>query len=271
VTGPIGSGKIPDDFPVSPALTGSIEMYDNEESSVTDTTTNEEAAGSDRATQLRNQVVDDLIAKGTIVSAPVEAAMRKVPRESFAPGVNLEEVYHAYTSVVTKRDENGRALSSVSALHLHAHMLEQAEITVGMRVLEVGSGGYNAALLAELVGPSGQVITVDIDEDITDRASHLLADAGYSRVTVVLADAEGGVPSTPPTTGSWSPRVRGTSRRRGWLSWPRVGAWWCRCRCGACHGRPRSSSRMGAWSAGRRSCSGSCRCRAPGRTRTRRW
>lgn len=63
-----------------------------------------------------------------------------------------------------------------------------------MRILEIGSGGYNAALPAELVGPSGQVTTVDIDEDITDRASRLLGEAGYSRVNVVLADAEGGVP-----------------------------------------------------------------------------
>ena len=31
-------------------------------------------------------------------------------------------------------------------------MLEQAQLAPGMRVLEIGSGGYNAALLAELVG-----------------------------------------------------------------------------------------------------------------------
>lgn len=238
---------------------------------MTDTITNEQAPSSDRAAQLRNQAVDDLIAKGTIVSAPVEAAMRKVPRELFTPGANLDKVYHCYTSVVTKRDGNGSALSSVSALHLQAHMLEQAEITVGMRVLEIGSGGYNAALLAELVGPSGQVITVDIDEDITDRASRLLADAGYSRVTVVLADAEGGVPEYAPydrilvTAGAWDVPPAWVAQLAG------GGAWWCRCRCGACHGRPRSSTRTGTWSAGRRSCSGSCRCRAPGRTRTRCW
>jgi len=135
--------------------------------------------------------------------------MRKVPRELFAPGVNLDEVYHGYTSVVTKRDEGGSPISSVSAPHLQAHMLEQAEITVGMRILEIGSGGYNAALLAELVGPSGQVTTVDIDEDITDRASRLLGEAGYSRVNVVLADAEVGVPECAPydrilaTAGVW--------------------------------------------------------------------
>lgn len=39
----------------------------------------------------------------------------------------------------------------------------------GLNVLEIGSGGYNAALLRELVGDSGSVTTVDIDKDVTDR------------------------------------------------------------------------------------------------------
>ncbi|GLZ30900.1 hypothetical protein Lesp02_30890 [Lentzea sp. NBRC 105346] len=170
---------------------------------------NDEAARSELAAQLRTKMVDELISEGTIVSARVEAAMRKVPREQFAPGVDLEEVYQLYNGVVTKRDEAGTSVSSVSAPQVQAHMLEQAEITEGMRVLEIGSGGYNAALIAELVGPSGQVTTVDIDEDITDRASRFLDETGYSRVNVVLADAEGGVAEHAPydrilvTVGAW--------------------------------------------------------------------
>ena len=50
---------------------------------------NSDAAGSDRAVELRKQMVDTLIVEGTILSAQVEAAMRKVPRELFAPGVEL--------------------------------------------------------------------------------------------------------------------------------------------------------------------------------------
>ncbi|MFC5188142.1 methyltransferase domain-containing protein, partial [Actinomadura harenae] len=50
--------------------------------------------------------------------------------------------------------------------------------------------GYNASLLAELVGPAGSVTTVDIDPDVTDRASACLAKAGYHDVKVVCADAE---------------------------------------------------------------------------------
>ncbi len=176
---------------------------------MTDTTIDDEPGNSARARRARDKVVDDLVAEGTITSASIEAAMRKVPRELFAPEVGLDEVYHPHRPVVTKRDANGNATSSVSAPQLQAHMLQQAEIGAGMRVLEVGSGGCNAALMAELVGHTGQVTTVDIDPDITDRARRLLDEAGYSRVQVVLADADGGVPEYAPydgilvTAGAW--------------------------------------------------------------------
>jgi len=76
---------------------------------------NIEAASPDRAAQLRKQMVDDLVAEGTIVSAPVEVAMHKVHRELFAPDANLEEVYQLYNGVVTKWDGDGNSISSVSA------------------------------------------------------------------------------------------------------------------------------------------------------------
>jgi protein-L-isoaspartate(D-aspartate) O-methyltransferase len=66
-----------------------------------------------------------------------------------------------------------------------------------MRVMEIGSGGYNAALLAEVTGE--RVVTVDIDPDITARASAALDAAGYAgRVTVVTADGEHGFPDRAP-------------------------------------------------------------------------
>lgn len=163
----------------------------------------------ERATQLRNQTVDVLKEAGTILSARVEAVMRAVPREIFAPEADLDAVYEPWNGLVTKRDDNGRALSSLSAPDAQAHMLEQARIEPGMKVLEIGSGGMNAAYLSEMVGPTGRVTTVDIDEFVTDRTSRFLDQAGYSRVNVVLADAEHGVPEHAPydrilvTVGSW--------------------------------------------------------------------
>lgn len=171
---------------------------------MTDTT-----VGGARAKELRARLVDDLVASGSIRTAEVESALRTVPRHLFAPDVSLEAAY-ADDTVRTKWDENGRTISSVSAPWLQATMLEQAGLGPGMRCLEVGSGGYNAALMAELVGPTGAVTTVDIDPDVTDRARQCLAAAGYGeRVRVVLADAENGVPDYAPydciliTVGSW--------------------------------------------------------------------
>ncbi|MGH3889664.1 MAG: methyltransferase domain-containing protein [Pseudonocardiaceae bacterium] len=165
-------------------------------------------ADSARAAQLRGRLTDELVAAGTIVSKEVEVAFRTVPRHLFAPGATLEESY-AQDTVRVKRDEHGIAISMVSAPRIQAMMLEQAGLRPGMRVLEIGSGGYHAALLAELVGADGEVTTVDIDPEVTDRARSCLTEAGYSRVNVVLADAEGGVAAHAPfdriivTVGAW--------------------------------------------------------------------
>ncbi|MEU8048397.1 methyltransferase, FxLD system [Micromonospora haikouensis] len=140
-----------------------------------------------------DQLVADHAAKGLTMRPEVEAALRAVPRELFTPGVAVEEAYRSDTAVITKR-RGDETVSSVSAPWLIAEMLGQAADALGglqgRHVLEVGSGGYNASLLRELVGPSGSVRTVDIDPDVTARAVACLAAAGYDDVTVVCADAE---------------------------------------------------------------------------------
>lgn len=169
------------------------------------------SADSDRAAEFRNALTDKLLSDGMITSSVVELALRTVPRHLFVPeGTPLEVAYNADDSVATKRDQDGVIVSSISAPFIQAQMIEQARLGPGMSVLEIGSGGYNAALLAEVVGPGGRVVSVDIDPEVTDRTSALLDAAGYSsRVTVVRADAEHGVPELEPvdailvTVGAW--------------------------------------------------------------------
>ncbi|UWE08702.1 methyltransferase, FxLD system [Actinacidiphila bryophytorum] len=163
----------------------------------------------DEATRLRNTVVDLLRSEGWITSPEIEAVMRAVPRHEFTPEASLREAYEPYSGVITKTDEHGVQLSSVSAPQIQALMLEQAQVRPGMRVLEIGSGGLNAAYLAELVGADGEVTTVDIDPVVTDRAGRLLKEHGYGRVTVVTADAAEPVPGLGEvdvvlvTVGAW--------------------------------------------------------------------
>ncbi|MER5780211.1 methyltransferase, FxLD system [Streptomyces mobaraensis] len=154
---------------------------------------------AEEAERLREEVIKELWALDAIRSDAVEAAFRTVPREAFIPGEPLEDVYAAEKAIVTKVDRDGTKVSSVSAARIQAFMLEQAGLRPGMRVLEVGSGGLNAAYLAEMVGPDGEVTTIDIDPEITDRARRLLASAGYGdRVTILTADAEHGGPERAP-------------------------------------------------------------------------
>ncbi|MET9959472.1 methyltransferase, FxLD system [Streptomyces sp. NPDC006326] len=158
---------------------------------------------------LRTAMVDQLVRAGTIRSKAVEAAFRTVPRHAFAPEATLVQAYAAHDAVATKKNEHGIDVSSVSAPDVQALMLEQAEIQAGMRLGEVGSGGYNAALMAEVAGPDGSVVTIDIDRDVTDRARRLLDANGYEGVRVVLADAEHGLPDAGTldrlivTVGAW--------------------------------------------------------------------
>ncbi len=164
-----------------------------------------------RLEALRETLIGQLRELDALHSEEVAAAVRVVPRHLFVPeGVTLEQAYAPERAEITKEDEHGVHLSSVSAARVQAMMLEQADIRPGMRVLEIGSGGYNAALIAELVGEDGEVTSIDIDADIVARARRLLDATGYSsRVHTAVADGEEGLPSRAPfdriivTVGAW--------------------------------------------------------------------
>lgn len=139
----------------------------------------------------------------------VEAAMRAVPRHVFLPGVPLRRAY-ANDVVQTKRDAEGVPISAASQPSIVGAMLEQLDVRPGMRILEIGAGtGYNAALLSHLTGAGGEVVTVDVDDDIVTGAQAALAAAETANVTVLRGDGALGAPGLAPfdriiaTAGVW--------------------------------------------------------------------
>lgn len=69
-------------------------------------------------------------------------------------------------------------------------LCKRAGITEGMRVLEIGSGAGDVALtLAELVGPTGQIVGVDVNADILGTARQRATDAGTRNVEFIAGDA----------------------------------------------------------------------------------
>jgi protein-L-isoaspartate(D-aspartate) O-methyltransferase len=161
---------------------------------------------------------DELKASGAIKSAAVERAFRTVERhrllETFYrwDGEGFETLRHdpvhprrdhlaliyADTALAT-RQVDGLPASSTSQAALVARMLELLDLGGGLKVLEVGAGtGYNAALMAEIVGDQRLVVTVDVLEDVVDQTRRLLAGAGYPQIQVLLRDGFEGVPEQAP-------------------------------------------------------------------------
>ncbi|MFE7448170.1 methyltransferase, FxLD system [Streptomyces griseus] len=148
----------------------------------------------DEAVRLRQEMAQTVIDGGWAPSEAVRAALRTVPRHRFAPEANLADAYDGGDrAVITRRDDSGRAISSVSAAWLQADMMESLRLRPGAILFEAGSGGYNAELIAHAA--DGRVVSVDIDLWVVRRTRAFLAEAGSGRVTAVEADAALGAPA----------------------------------------------------------------------------
>jgi protein-L-isoaspartate(D-aspartate) O-methyltransferase len=151
-----------------------------------------------KAIALNQALIDDLKNKGLIRSSHVEAAFRAVLRHHFLPGSPLEEIY-SDRAISAKQDDEGKWISSSSQPAIMAIMLEQLGLQPGHNVLEIGTGpGYNAALMAHIVGERGQVVTVEIEQDLADSARLHLKTAGFDQVQVVCADGGYGFTDEAP-------------------------------------------------------------------------
>ena len=144
---------------------------------------------------------------GSLTQPAVAAAFRAVPRHLFLPDLPLEEVY--LDDAIPTKMGNVYPISSSSQPSMMAIMLEQLGLAPGQTVLEIGAGtGYNAALMGHLVGPTGCVTTVDIDDDLVEAArSHLAAAGGFALLLAAWA------PAVPALALGWA----AVAAVAGWL------------------------------------------------------
>jgi protein-L-isoaspartate(D-aspartate) O-methyltransferase len=164
---------------------------------------------------LRRKLVEKLKLSGVLTDPRVEAAMITVPRHTFAPWLTLERAYaneaHALPGACHVPGASFESpASTISQPAAVALMLQEADLKPGQNVLEIGAGsGYNAALIAQIVGPRGRVTTLDIEGWVVASARTHLAAAGVTNVKVVLQDGGlGFAPHAPydrivATVGAW--------------------------------------------------------------------
>ncbi len=141
----------------------------------------------------RKNLVERLQSSGYIKTDKVKKAMETVPREEFIP----EQVkQYAYVDQPLPIGEG----QTISAPHMVAIICEELQIDEGMNILEIGTGfGYNAAVVAEIVGKNGHVYSIERLPALADTARDNLRRTGYSdRVSVIVADGTTGFEEEAP-------------------------------------------------------------------------
>jgi len=141
----------------------------------------------------RQAMVAGLKRHRVIRSPEVERAMLSIPRHIFVPSDMQKSAYRDAPLPIG-------CGQTISAPHMVAIMLEAAPLCPSMNVLEIGAGsGYNAALLASIVGDGGHVYTVERVPELADRAQEALRRVGMGGiVTVIKGDGSKGAPEHSP-------------------------------------------------------------------------
>jgi protein-L-isoaspartate(D-aspartate) O-methyltransferase len=150
----------------------------------------------------RRFYAEDLRFKTRMSSDALFEAFAMVPRERFV-GVGpwliqswgehwtTEEAdpRHVYHDTLIALDESKHINNGQPSLW--AYYLDRLNVRAGEHVLHLGCGtGYYTAILAELVGPEGKVVALEIEPDLAERARVALAP--WPQVTVVCRDGSHG-------------------------------------------------------------------------------
>lgn len=146
-------------------------------------------AQPDEFGDLRQRMVETQIASRDVSQPEVLAAMRTVPRHRFVPSDSVARAY----------DDRPLPIGSgqtISQPYIVAKMTELLELDADDRVLEIGTGsGYHAAVMSRV---AGSVYTIEIVEELGERAKRILDELGYDNVQVRIGDGYKGWPEEAP-------------------------------------------------------------------------
>ncbi len=137
----------------------------------------------------RQQMVNTQIRARDVQSAAVLQAMARVPRHLFVPEAMRAHAYEDRPLPIGQGQ-------TISQPYIVGYMTDALRLEPGHKVLEIGTGsGYQAAVLAEI---AKQVYSIEIVNELADRARGTLALAGYRNVEVRTGNGYLGWPERAP-------------------------------------------------------------------------
>jgi protein-L-isoaspartate(D-aspartate) O-methyltransferase len=130
--------------------------------------------------------------QGMLVKENILQAFKVIPREIFVPPQFKDQAYDDQP-LPTLREQ------SISQPTTIMVMLQALDIKSGENVLEIGAGvGYQAALIGEIIGEQGHLVTCEVIPELVYIAQKHLHNLGLSWVNVIEADGgEGWLDSSP--------------------------------------------------------------------------
>lgn len=138
------------------------------------------------------KLIDILIVRGYLKTPSIIAAFRKIDRKDFVP----EELGDfAYVNEPLSIGD-GQTISQPLTV---AFMLELLELEKGQKVLDIGTGsGWQTALLAEIVGPKGLVVSIERIESLSQQAQENLLKFHFNNIKLVVGDGSLGFKKESP-------------------------------------------------------------------------
>ena len=134
----------------------------------------------------KQKLINHWISSGTIKDKKVIESFKKIPREIFMKKENQDEAYGDYPLPIGE----GQTISQPTTVML---MTEALELKEGDKVLEVGTGsGYQAAIIANIVGYKGEIISTEIIKDLAEFAKNNIEKLKLKNVRIINLDGSKG-------------------------------------------------------------------------------
>ncbi len=115
-------------------------------------------------------------------------AFKEVNREDFIPIELVNAAYHDVPLPLLR----GKTISQPTTVMIMTHALE---LEPNEKIFEIGTGsGYQAAIIAKIIGPKGKVITTEVVPELVHFAKENLKRARINNVFVYEEDGSKGVP-----------------------------------------------------------------------------
>jgi len=143
----------------------------------------------DPLARVREELVRNRVAAAGVKNPEVLEAIRNTPRHEFVPA---SQRARAYLDMALPIGES----QTISSPFIVALMTEALDPQPTDKVLEIGTGsGYQAAVLSPLVD---HVYSIEIVEELGQRAEAVLSRLGYENVSVKIGDGFLGWPNAAP-------------------------------------------------------------------------